>query len=330
MIKTMIELTEFINREDIANLLLDENSSDLDQGIFAEIYRRESLEKIDQSRYPWLKALLLKYPLTSTILERRAYKNYNKTRFVIDSSLSPIDVYQDIKENIQAYSNVYELLSDERSKEIFVAVQMYRMTRDFKYISWIYDAEKKQYFAPEINLNSGEVVVDCGAYIGDTLLDFIEQRLIPRKYFLFEPNDKNYAKLMENVEKASKDGVQTIPYKAGVFNDNTKLYFTDAADSSCISDNATGNSIDVVALDKIINEPVSFIKMDIEGAELEALEGAKDLIVTYKPKLAICLYHKQSDFYKIPLFIKQICPEYKHFLIRHYSLCRIETVLYVY
>jgi len=178
-------------------------------------------------------------------------------------------------------------------------------------------------------LPNGEVVVDCGAYIGDTLLDFIEQRIIPRKYYLFEPNNKNYAILMENVKKARKYGIETITYKAGVFNKNTKLYFTDAADSSCISDNATSFSIDVITLDETIKEPVSFIKMDIEGAELEALEGAKELIVTYKPKLAICLYHKQSDFYMIPLFIKQICPEYKHFFVRHYSLCRIETVLYV-
>lgn len=311
VIKTMGELIEFLSRKDIADIPTNRNLTGRDREIFAEKYIKDSLKNLHQSKYPQLKALLLKYPLTSTVLERRAYRNYCKTRFAIDAVLSPIDVYKDIKENIQAYSNVYELLSDERSKEVFIAVQMYRMTRDFKYISWAFDAETKQYFAPELNLNNGEIVVDCGAYIGDNLLDFIEEKIIPRKYFLFEPNEKNYAKLLKNVEKARQLGIETIPYKAGVFSKNTKLYFANAADSSHITDNATNNSIDVVALDKIIKEPISFIKMDIEGAELEALEGAKNLIIAYKPKLAICLYHKQSDFYKIPLFIKQLCPEYK-------------------
>lgn len=330
LIKTMDELIEFTNRQDIADIIRNEKSTGGDQDIFAEIYRKNSLKNINQSKYPWLKSLLLKYSVTSNVLERRAYKIYNKARLAIDNSLSPIDVYKDINENIQAYSDVYELLSDDRSKEVFVAVQMYRMTRNLEYISWACDAETKQYFAPEINLNTGEIIVDCGAYIGDNLLDFIEQKIIPQKYFLFEPNDKNYEKLLKSVEKAKQLGIETIPHKAGVFSDNTKLYFTNEDDSSSITENVTDNYIDVVSLDKIIKEPISFIKMDVEGAELKALEGAKTLIVAYKPKLAICLYHKQSDFYKIPLFIKQLCPDYKHFLIRHYSLCRIETVLYVY
>lgn len=74
-------------------------------------------------------------------------------------------------------------------------------------------------------------------------------------------------------------------------------------------------------------EAPTFIKMDIEGAELEALEGAKNTIVKSKPKLAICLYHKPDDLWKIPLYLKKLVPEYK-FYIRHHSKVRWETVLY--
>ncbi len=67
--------------------------------------------------------------------------------------------------------------------------------------------------------------------------------------------------------------------------------------------------------------------MDIEGAELEALQGAKNTIQRFLPKLAICIYHKPKDIIEIPLYIKKIAPRYNLYL-RHYSNFHSETVLY--
>ena len=67
--------------------------------------------------------------------------------------------------------------------------------------------------------------------------------------------------------------------------------------------------------------------MDIEGAEQNALEGAKDIILRNKPKLAICLYHKPEDLWEIPLYIHSLVPEYKIY-IRHHSHTNEETVMY--
>jgi hypothetical protein len=61
--------------------------------------------------------------------------------------------------------------------------------------------------------------------------------------------------------------------------------------------------------------------------ELEALKGAEKTIRRYKPKLAICLYHRREDFIEIPLFIKELVPEYKFFM-RHYSDYAYDTILY--
>ncbi len=71
---------------------------------------------------------------------------------------------------------------------------------------------------------------------------------------------------------------------------------------------------------------ITFIKMDIEGAEIEALKGAEQTIQTQKPKLAICIYHRDSHLYEIPLMIKKMVPEYR-FWIRHHSDTASETVV---
>lgn len=83
-----------------------------------------------------------------------------------------------------------------------------------------------------------------------------------------------------------------------------------------------------ISLDEIVkDEKVSYIKMDIEGSELNALKGAKNVIKRDRPRLAICIYHKPEDILELPLYILDLVPEYK-FYIRHYCSCMWETVLY--
>ena len=88
------------------------------------------------------------------------------------------------------------------------------------------------------------------------------------------------------------------------------------------------SSAHVVPLDDILaNQRVSFIKMDIEGAEPHALRGARNLIATQKPKLAICVYHHISHLWEIPAYIRQLVPDHRLFL-RHYTNLEYETVCY--
>ena len=83
-----------------------------------------------------------------------------------------------------------------------------------------------------------------------------------------------------------------------------------------------------VSLDEIVkDEKVSYIKMDVEGSELKALQGAKETIKNNKPKLAICIYHKPEDILDLLTYILELVPEYK-LSIRHYTSCMWETVLY--
>ena len=116
-------------------------------------------------------------------------------------------------------------------------------------------------------------------------------------------------------------------YKIGAWSESAYLTFEENEDSSKIN-NEGSTKIKVNAMDNMfLEQPVSFIKMDIEGAEKEALMGAKKIIQKYKPKLAVCVYHKPEDIVRLPLLINEILPEYKIFL-RHYTEFHIETVCY--
>ncbi len=89
-------------------------------------------------------------------------------------------------------------------------------------------------------------------------------------------------------------------------------------------------AVEVVDLDSVLkDEKVTFIKMDIEGSECDALSGARNIIAAQKPKLAISVYHKAEDIYSIPKLILDLNPDYK-FALRHYSLCNADTVLYAF
>lgn len=91
-----------------------------------------------------------------------------------------------------------------------------------------------------------------------------------------------------------------------------------------------GNSeCEICSIDNTINEAVNFIKADVEGYELKMLQGAKEHIKKYKPKLAISIYHSPYDLFEIAEYIKTLVPEYK-FKIRHHSTCFYDTVLYCY
>lgn len=232
----------------------------------------------------------------------------------------------DILQNISQYEQAYALL-DETSKRTYLHMLLYRLTGDYTFPISVQSADE-QYFSNRITWGKEQTIVDCGAYIGDTLISFLRHGIDIKNYYLYELDNDNFAKMQEACRQAARQGIKTYPKKAGVYSRAATLYFQPAADSSMLVDYPTGNAVPVVSIDEDIHDKVSFIKMDIEGSELEAIDGAANTIKRDKPLLAICIYHKQEDFWKIPLRIKEICPDYKKFWIEQYSPWDIETVLY--
>jgi hypothetical protein len=115
---------------------------------------------------------------------------------------------------------------------------------------------------------------------------------------------------------------------AGLWSTPTRLAFSGRGNTDSKINKAGDMFIDVTSIDTVLSGGrVSFIKLDVEGAELEALKGAKNTIKKYRPRLAVCLYHKPEDIIEIPLYIKSLVSDY-NFYIRHHSTWKDETVLY--
>lgn len=187
--------------------------------------------------------------------------------------------------------------------------------------------KEKQYFDADImKPGKQEVFVDGGAYTGEDSLEFFRWCQGQNGYtYLFEPDKKNYRKCVENM--ILFEGKVEV-FNKGLWSRVDQLAFLDDRNASS-SINENGDiTVQTMTIDEISDKRrVSFIKMDVEGAELEALKGAAQTIQRNKPKLAICVYHKPEDILDIPKYILELNSDYRLFL-RHYSYTPTETVLY--
>lgn len=202
---------------------------------------------------------------------------------------------------------------------------------------------EKQYFDLPVfqnhKIEEGETFVDGGSLNGNTSINFI--KWCDGKYdkiWIFEPDESSRAVCENTLYNNGCNKFEIIPKalwsKEAILDFNLRpggasavIYSTQQYNNGGCVGMGGGVSVEAVNLDAVINEKVTFIKMDIEGAEYNALMGSKRTITRYKPKLAISVYHKLEDILVIPELICQINPDYTLYL-RHYSLANGETVLY--
>lgn len=224
-------------------------------------------------------------------------------------------------------SKLEGLLADQESKDVLKNIIAFRNTGDYGYINSIYNPNEIQYFDDSIiELSDDEYFIDLGAWDGDTVCNFIKVTNNRYRHIVsFEPGEQQFKALNSMIRSRQLTNIDT--YKIGAWSESAYLTFEENEDSSKIN-NEGSTKIKVNAMDNMfLEQPVSFIKMDIEGAEKEALMGAKKIIHKYKPKLAVCVYHKPEDIVRLPLLINEILPEYKIFL-RHHTEFHTETVCY--
>lgn len=246
----------------------------------------------------------------------------------------------EVKENI---IKLNEILEDNESKNIVNKSIKRWIESDCFYnnldeINRMYELieNKNEYFDPKIiHMEEDEVVIDVGAYDGDTINKFLNITNNKfEKIIAFELEKNNYDKLKINIEKHDCNIQNKIKlYNKGLYDEQGFVTITSERDNATISemvyDKKDITVAEVVRLSDILEEEqkVTYIKMDIEGSEMEALIGSSEVIKKLRPKLAICIYHKPEHFWQIPLFIKNLVPEYKIY-IRHHSKITPQTVCY--
>lgn len=206
----------------------------------------------------------------------------------------------------------YESLIDEKSKETFCGYWLGRTSNQFG--RFVY-ADNEQYLTAGFIPKAGGVVIEAGAYDGGTAAIFAD---FGYKVFTFEMDTKSFEKAKKLAEKKN-----FVVENMGLGSYNHEMrYKMNGGEGNHWDDN--GNEIaKVVSIDSYVRDKkfpcVDFIKLDVEGAELDVLEGAKATIAIHKPILAISVYHKWNDFWTLMNFIKSIRADYE-FALRHYPV----------
>lgn len=227
----------------------------------------------------------------------------------------------------------YDSLYDEESKRIYAHIIECHLCGRYPSTDCV-SGNAYLSLPPFAALNEEEIFVDCGAFVGDTIERYIEQKLgVFKKVIAFEPDCGNYKALEYRVERLKREwnkekAFSLYPYGVGEKSGNGVFEsYENGLGSKFIEDATAEESCKIVSLDEYIKEPYSFLKADIESYEYKMLRGAEKGIKLYKPLLTICIYHNAVDIYSILLLIKSFVPQYK-FAVRHHSVSLAETVLY--
>jgi FkbM family methyltransferase len=234
--------------------------------------------------------------------------------------------FWDLPENILRHKadilSAFELLEDNSSRNTFVDQIRLRLHANFEIGA---PDDQEQYFPGLFSLSCDECMVDCGSYTGDTVQAFISQtgnRF--RKIVAFEA-DKAVLPTLRNFVRGL--GARAVLHEAAVGSHKGTVYFAgDGIGGGCVA--VSGAEVPCVRLDDALaNDRVSLIKMDIEGAELDALEGAQHIIRRDRPVLAICGYHRPEHLWQVVTRLKSLLPE-STLHLRSHCADGLDTVCY--
>ncbi|WP_051586360.1 FkbM family methyltransferase [Selenomonas sp. AE3005] len=213
--------------------------------------------------------------------------------------------------HITDYFDEYMLLADDESKETYLAVIRERMNGQLTEFRF---APEPQYMLCGYMPDKGDIVIDGGAFDGKTAKDFAA---MGARVYAFEMNAVNFAACQKN----NTDN-NCVFENMGLWSCKRQLNYNVQGAGSHIS-NVGGECAGVIDIDTYVRENniprIDYIKLDVEGAELEVLKGAFLTISQFKPKLAISAYHKPEDLYEIQKYIRSLRCDYQ-FAFRHYRI----------
>ena len=232
-----------------------------------------------------------------------------------------------VRQNAASFDRAYELFADDLSRATYIAAINTKINDDLEYIKPCVRLSHL-YFSDEFPLSGDEVLLDVGGYTGDSVQDFIATtKGHYRGIISLEPFSASFEKLSALVDALGRPDVTAL--KVGAWDQKMTVPF--ATNPLDIDNRITGNGdrrIEVDTIDNILagGDQITFIKMDINGAEYRALSGARETIRKSRPKIAVKL-HVKEDLYRLPLLLKEIAPDIKLYL-RQRNFMSMMLVLY--
>lgn len=230
-----------------------------------------------------------------------------------------LDLPHKVYQEADSVRKAFFLLTDDASRREYLAQLKWRTLLDFDGLSS--PSLQEQYFPNDLfSLTPDDVFVDCGAFDGDTLRRFIQRQGDSfGKVIALEPDPLNFQNLQKYVSTLAiniREKVSLLQLAAGVRKE--KVYFEATGTTSSAVLGTSTFEVESIALDEALGDCLpTYIKMDIEGAEPDALAGARRVISQARPILAISVYHRQDHLWKIPLFIYSLFSQYRFVLLPH-------------
>jgi FkbM family methyltransferase len=217
-----------------------------------------------------------------------------------------------------AIRGAFALWADAASSREYVAQLRFRLRADFDALPS--PVSHDIYFPDDlVAFSSDEVFADCGAYDGDTIRTLVKRRGSAfGRIIAFEPDPRNFARLQQYATGLGPETARKIvvhPFAVGARHEMVPFSATGSASSSVGGGTLLVESVAMEAL--LADQPPTYIKMDVEGAELDALAGARHLIEHHTPVLAIAAYHRQDHLWRVPRYIRELSDDYHLFLRPH-------------
>lgn len=233
-----------------------------------------------------------------------------------------------IDKSIIEIEKIKYIFKDELSLKSIDAMLDYLKNRNVDVFKAIANPSE-HYLVPEVvkALKNNDTYIDLGAFIGEFPLALKKMNINFDKCYCFEISAKNCEKLKNNIKKIGlSEKVECCELAA--FDSNGFIKINDDGANSKISDNSADNIVETVKLDDYMkNKKFNYIKSDIEGAEMNALIGAKEVLIKNRPIIAFSIYHSLEDYYTIPQFLYNLLKNYT-FYIRNHSVYCAEIVVY--
>ena len=250
-------------------------------------------------------------------------KRKNVEYYILDpwfESLSYLEINSD---DIDIITNLYNDLQDEESKKVLASILKHRLDG-----TSLFKSKYEQYFHPIVNPEEHDVLIDGGAFNGDTIRSLKANHLNDIEVHCFEPDPSNFLRL-EKEETTFDIHLNNL----GLWKDNSTLHFSSSNETvgyGCKVKESGDVIIQTTSIDNYClenNIHPTYIKLDVEGVEYEVVLRAKDVITNNTPKLAISVYHKYKDLWVLYNLIKSINSNYS-FYLGHHRENWFKTILY--